>query len=393
VLEYNEGDITKLSNGSISAYNFIIDKIKALEITPAMLALEPCSGSLVVTDVKTGDVLALVTYPSYDNNKFAGKIDYDYYMQLYNDKSSPMINRPILQRTAPGSTFKMVTAFAALEEGVVTPEEKIRDLGIFDKVTPPAKCHIYPSSHGSVDIADALKVSCNYFFYEMGYRLSYDSGKFSEQTGLSKLAKYATLFGLNETSGLELDEAEPKISDKDSVRSSIGQGSNVYTPVQLARYITTLANRGTCYDLTLLDRIVDKEGKVHANTAKVNHTLANVSDTTWNAVYNGMYNVVNAPGGSVYNLYKDFGVTVAGKTGTSQISKVNPNNALFVSFAPYQDPQISVTAVIPNGYTSSNAAELSKDIYKVYFKLDDVDSILDSNATRPETTNSNGVTE
>ena len=398
VLEYNEDatrkdDISKIESGRISAYDFIIDKIKKLEITPAMLALEPCSGSLVVTDVNNGDVLALVTYPSYDNNKFAGKVDYDYFMKLSADKSSPMINRPVSQRTAPGSTFKMVTAVAALEEGVVSPTETIRDLGLFDKITPPAKCHIYPSSHGSVDLSSALMVSCNYFFYEMGWRLSIDKGKFSEQTGLAKLAKYAALFGMNETSGIELDEASPKISDKDSVRSAIGQGSNVYTPVQLARYVTTLANHGTCYDLTLLDKIVKQNGKVQQNKAKVNHKLTNVSASTWDSVMKGMYEVVNAPKGSVYGLYKDFGVTVAGKTGTSQISKVNPNNALFVSFAPYNQPKISVTAVIPNGYTSSNAAELVKDIYQIYFNLDEADTVLDSNVTLPEATNSNAATE
>jgi penicillin-binding protein 2 len=393
VLEYNEEEIDNLSKGRISAYNFITGKIKTLEITPAMLALEPCSGSLVVTDVKTGEVRALVTYPSYDNNKFTGKVEYDYYVKLTNDKSSPLINRPVLQRTAPGSTFKMVTSFAALEEGVVFPEYEILDLGIFDKISNPAKCHKYPGTHGSVNISDALKVSCNYFFYEVGYRLSFTSGKFSDQDGLSKLAKYAALFGLNETSGLELEEAKPHISDTDAVRSSIGQGSNDYTPVQLARYITTLANHGTCYDLTLIDKIVDKNGQVYNNEAKVNHTLSNVSETTWKAVYEGMYRVANTQGGSVYDLFKDFGVTVAGKTGTAQRSKVSPNDALFVSFAPYQDPEIAITAVIPNGYTSGNAAELSKDIYKLYFELEDSQAILEQNVTLPETTNRNAAAE
>ena len=393
VLEYNEGDIAKLRNGSISAYNFMIKKIKALEITPAMLALEPCSGSLVITDVNSGNVLAMVTYPGYDNNKFAGKVEYNYFMKLSKDKSSPMINRPVSQRTAPGSTFKMVTSFAALEEGVVTSEEKILDLGIFDRISPAPKCHIYPSSHGLVDLADALKVSCNYFFYEMGWRLSIDAGKFSEQTGLAKLAQYATLFGMNEKSGVELDEASPRLSDEDSVRSAIGQGSGEFTPIQLSRYITTLANHGTCYDLTLIGKIVDKDGTQHLNKAKISHELSDIRESTWNTVLDGMYRVVNSPKGSVYNLYKNLGVTVAGKTGTSQISKVNPNNALFVSFAPYENPEISVTAVIPNGYTSSNAAELSKDIYKLYFKLDDAQKIIDGDVTLPEASSSSSVTE
>ncbi len=393
VLEYKEDDVNKLKSGMKSPYDFIKDKISSLEITPAMLALEPCSGSVVVTDVNSGDVLAMVTYPSYDNNKFANKINSDYYDQVYNDKTAPMINRPVSEKTAPGSTFKMITAFAALEEGVTTPSEKIRDLGLFEKIDPAAKCHIYPSSHGSVDIVDALKVSCNYFFYEMGWRLSINNGKFDQQLGLSKLEKYATLFGLNEASGIELNEADPEISNEDAVRSSIGQGSNVYTPVQLARYITTLANRGTCYDLTLIDRTVDKEGKVTENKAKVDHVLEGIQESTWNSVWDGMFSVVNVPGGSVYQSYRNFGVVVAGKTGTSQISKVNPNNALFVSFAPFEKPEISITTVIPRGYTSLNAASLTKDIYKIYFDLEDAEEILDSNVALPDGSNIDAALE
>ena len=393
VLEYKEDDVNRLKSGSKAPYDFIREKITSLEITPAMLALEPCSGSVVITDVNTGDVLAMVTYPSYDNNKFANKINSAYYQMVSNDKTSPMLNRPLSEKTAPGSTFKMITAFAALEEGATNPSEKIRDLGEFDKIDPAAKCHIYPSSHGSVNIVDALKVSCNYFFYEMGWRLSFNNGKFDQQLGLSKLEKYASLFGLNKPSGIELSESEPHISTEDAVRSSIGQGSNVYTPVQLARYITTLANRGTCYDLTLIDRTVDKEGKVTINNAKIDHELTDVKKSTWDSVWEGMFSVVNVPGGSVYQSYKNLGVTVAGKTGTSQISKVNPNNALFVSFAPYENPEISVTAVIPRGYTSSNTASLTKDIYKIYFDLEDVEEILDSNVTLPEGSNIDAALE
>lgn len=394
VLKYNEEEpkaqeerqrqIENLKRGTISAYAFMVDKIKNLEITPAMLALEPCSGSVVITDVKTGDVLALVTYPSYDNNRFANKVEADYFNKLRNDKSLPLNNRPLTERIAPGSTFKMVTSFAALEEGVVTPTEEIRDLGEFDKINPPAKCHIYPGSHGSVNISEAIKVSCNYFFYEMGWRLSFSNGSFKDSLGLTKLSKYATLFGLNETSGLELNEAIPEVSNDDPIRSSIGQGTNDYTAVQLSRYVTTLANRGACYNLTLFDKIVDKDGKVILdNQATVKHDLTDFRQSSWDSVLAGMYSVVNEPGGSVYSLYKNFPVKVAGKTGTSQISKIHPNNALFVSFAPYEDPEISVTAVIPRGYTSHNAAELSKHIYEFYFEVEDGGAI-DGEVTIPQ---------
>lgn len=379
VLEYKEDDINRLKNGNLKAYDFIRRKLSSLEITPAMLALEPCSGSLVITDVNTGEVRALVTYPSYDNNLFANKVDYNYYKKLQNDMTKPLINRAINSKLAPGSTFKMVTSFAALEEGVITPSQRIYDEGEFTKITLPAKCHIYPGSHGSVNIVDALKVSCNYFFYEMGWRLSLNSrNEYDDQIGLKKLQEYATLFGLNETSGIELEESAPQMSEQDAVRSAIGQGSNAYTPVQLARYVTTLANHGTCYDLTIVDKIVDKDGKVQDNNATVIHDLTNIKASTWDSVLQGMYEVVNNPNrGSVYSTFKNFGVTVAGKTGTSQISRVSPNNALFVSFAPYEDPEIAVAAVIYNGYTSHNAAILAKNVYSLYFGLEDPNELLE----------------
>jgi penicillin-binding protein 2 len=380
VLEYNESELNSLRNGTTSSYKFITDKIRDLKITPGMLALEPCSGSVVITDVNTGDVLAMVTYPSYDNNLFANKINSKYYNQLLKDNSYPLLNRALSTRVAPGSTFKMITAVAALEEGVTTPSEKIIDLGEFTKIKPSPKCHIYPGSHGAVDIVDALKVSCNYFFFEMGWRLSIDSfGKYNSDVGLSKLQTYATLFGLDETSGLELNELNPQISTTDAVRSTIGQGSNNYTPAQLSKYITTLANRGTCYNLTLLDKIEDKDGSVILdNSATVDHDLTDVSESTWNTVWDGMYAVTNVYGGSVYSDYSTFDVKVAGKTGTSQISKSHANNALFVSFAPYEAPKISVTTVIANGYTSHNAADLTKNIYSLYFGKTDADTLLNS---------------
>ena len=380
VLKYSKADIDSLNNRDVTPYNFILGKIKSLEITPAMLALDPCNGSVIITDVKTGEVRAMVSYPGYDNNMLANKVDADYYSKLLNDKSEPLWDFALKAKLAPGSTFKMVTTTAALQEGVTTTTEKIYDEGIFDKISPPAKCHIYPSSHGYVDIEDALKVSCNYFFYEMGYKLSLDNNlKYIPDLGLSKLAKYAGLFGLNQKSGIELDEAEPMISTKDAVRSAIGQGSNDFTASQLARYVTTIANRGTCFDLTLLDKIEDKDGKViEDNKAVVDHQLTEVNDSTWDAIYQGMYDVVNAPGGSVVNYFQDFGVTIAGKTGTSQISLAVPNNALFLSFAPYDDPKIAVTVVIPCGYTSHNAAELSKSIYSLYYGMVDPQVLLDS---------------
>jgi penicillin-binding protein 2 len=387
VLEYNQVDINRLKNGDVSAYQFIRNKLTSLEITPAMLALDPCSASVVVTDVNSGDVLAMVTYPSYDNNKMANKVEAKYFNQLLHDETKPLLNRPVQQKVAPGSTFKMVTSAAALEEGAVTPYEKIHDLGIFNKSSHPPKCHIYPGSHGNVNIVDALRVSCNYYFYEAAYRLSTDSSGYNGQLGLEKLAKYAAMFGFSKPSGVELPENDPQISDEDPIRSAIGQGTHAYTAAQLSKYITTIANRGVSYDLTLLEKIVDKDGKIVVdNKAKVDQKLTGIKQSTWDNIQQGLYSVVNVAGGSVYNngLYRNLGVTVAGKTGTSQISKFVPNNALFVSYAPFEKPEISITTIIPNGHTSGNATELTRDIYKLYYNLGDHDKLVDKNVTLPE---------
>lgn len=368
VIEYDEGSIEQLERGMVSAYDFMREKIKKLEITPGQLALEPCSGSIVVTDVNSGNVIALVSYPSYDNNKLANQVDSKYYSYLDASKAYPMMNRPLQANTAPGSTYKMVSAVAALEEGVVKIEETVTDKYEFDKIPEGPKCWTR-HSHGKVDIVNAIQVSCNYFFYEMGYRLGGE--KYNSNTGLKKLKKYASMFGLDAKSGIELYESEPKISDEDSVRSAIGQGNNSFTPAQINRYITTVANRGTCYDLTVVDNIKDLDGNIILdNKAKI-HNEVKISDSTWNAVHEGMYRVANGPLSSVSSIFKGMGVTVAGKTGTAQESLSKPNHALFVSFAPYEKPEISVVVVIPSGYTSGNSAAVAKSIYNDYFKLSD----------------------
>lgn len=372
VLKYKREEIAALQNGTISPYNFIIGKIRKLQITPGQLALEPCSGSVVVTDVNTGDVLALVTYPGYDNNKIANTADAEYFSKLSNDLATPMINRPLQQKTAPGSTFKAVSATAGLQEGAITPGTIIRCLGEFTKIGRPAKCHVWPSTHGPVSVAKALEVSCNYFFYEVGYQLSKDStDKYNSDLGLGKLKKYAKMYGFDSTSGIELPEATPQISSEDSVRSAIGQGNHNYTPSQISRYATTIANGGKCFDLTLLDRIIDPQGKIKKEQKEKVHKTVDIAQQTWDEIHDGLYRVVNSSSSSLKSVFEPVKVKVAGKTGTAQESKVKPDHALFISYAPYDSPKISVTAVIPNGYTSANAAALASKIYQYYYKEGD----------------------
>lgn len=382
VLKKNNTTYTKLQTGMISPYNFLKSKIRSLSISPGELGLTPCACSVVITSVKTGKVLALVSYPSYDNNKFTNSVDSDYYAKVSTSSASVLMNRATQQKTAPGSTFKMVTATTSMEEGIIDTYSTVHDDVQFQKINKPwPKCWS-SYSHGTINVSQAIQHSCNYFFYEMGYRLGNGRGTVVDnEKGLNRLKKYASKYGLTSTSGIELPEVQPTFSDIDIVRSSIGQGSHSYTPVQLSRYVTTLANGKTCYDLTLLDKIKNnKNGKTIKNEAKVKTEL-DVSASTIQAIKKGMKGVVN--NGSISALFQKVPVTVAGKTGTAQITANEPNHALFVSFAPYENPEISVTVQIPNGFTSSNAAELASNIYKYYFDKNSRKSLLNSKVSNP----------
>lgn len=377
VLEYNETDIRNLKNGRISAYNFMIEKLTNLEITPGQLALEPCSASAVITDVNTGEVLAMVTYPSYDNNMLANKIDYTYYSKLLEDKAFPLVNRPTQQKTTTGSTFKPLMSFVGFGEGVISTSTKIKDEGIFEEVEPSPRCWKYPGTHGSINVSDAIRHSCNYFYYKIGYELALDAkGKYNDAQGIATIQKYAAMFGLAEKSGVEISEAMPEISSKDAVRTAIGYYHN-FTPVQIAKYITTVANSGVCYNLTLLDHVSSQKGEtVYRNEPSVYNNITMFTESQWKAVQLGMYNVVNTSTNSLNVLYGDLGVKVAGKTGTAQVSTTHPNHALFASYAPYNDPEISVMVIIPNGYSSANAAYVAREIYGLYFNDENKEALL-----------------
>ena len=258
VLPMDKDSYNGLLSGSASAYQWLYDKIEALEITPGQLGLEPGSGGLVVTDPNTGDVLACVSYPGYDNNRLANTMDSAYYNQLNSGTSRPFYNRATQEETAPGSTFKMVSATAALEEGIVNADTTFYCDGVFSEVQPSPHCWVYPNGHGSLNAVHAIENSCNVYFYNVGYELGMDSeGNYDSDRGTDRLAKYAEMYGLGEKSGLEIDEASPHISDEYSIQSAIGQGNNNYTVSQLNRYITAVANSGTVYDLTLIDKITD----------------------------------------------------------------------------------------------------------------------------------------
>ena len=388
VLEWNSNDYNRLASGSLAPYTFVIEKLKNLEITPGMLALEPCSGSIVITDVQTGDIRALVTYPSYDTNKLANKIDWEYYQKLLSNQATPLLNRTTQQMTATGSTFKPLMALAGLGEGIITTSTLIEDKGIFEEVDPSPKCWKYPNSHGKINLTQAIQHSCNYFFYKVGYEMSLDSkGEYSDGQGIAAIQKYATMFGLADKSGVELPESMPTISSTDAVRTSIGYYHS-FAPIQISRYVTAIANKGTVYNLTLVDKVYSREKNALVdNKASIYNSITRYSNAQWDAVQQGMYDVVNTSANSLDKMYGDLGFKVAGKTGTAQVSLTHPSHGLFISFAPYESPEISVTVVLPNGYASANAAKLAREVYGLYFNGENKEGLLSGDIKTTTVTN------
>ena len=350
--------------GEMSAYAFIRAKIESLEITPADLALDPCSGSAVVTDTDTGEVLACVSYPGYDNNRLANEMDRDYYASLSQNASLPLYNRATQQLSAPGSTFKPVTVIAGLEEGVIEPDTAVVCDGIFDKVSPSLRCWNH-AGHGKVSSASlALRHSCNDYLCEISYRLGMKGNKeFSDSQALSCLQSYAGLFHLDEKSGVELTESSPQVTDAYAIPSAIGQGTNNYATVQLGRYVNTIANEGDCYKLTLIRGIGQEEAaaNVSEETAAQPESHIELSESTWNSVHRGMEMYIESTG-----IFKGFELPVAGKSGTAQESRLRPDHGLFIGYAPADTPEVSLAVRIVNGYTSENAVACGREILKAW---------------------------
>ena len=390
ILEYDETQYQNLARGAVTAYDFIRGKIQTLELTPGQLGLEPCTGSVVVTDVNSGEVLACVSYPGYDNNRLANTMDSAYYSKLLNNQATPLYNAATQEKTAPGSTYKPLVAIAGLTEGVISPDTCTICTGVYDKIFPSAKCWVYPRSHGSLNVSGAIQHSCNEFFYEVGYRLGL-TGEYltdektgvqnemrSDAQGLDALKKYAGMFGLNENTGIEIPESSPQISDQDAVRSAIGQGTNNYTTTQLARYITAVANKGTLYDLSLIDKVIDVKGTVVEDfTPEVANEITEVSGNTWNTVHAGMRAVV-----SNSNTYRSLGdFQMSGKTGTAQQSKTHANHGLFVGFAPSDSPEVAFAIRIKNGYESAYVSQIGRDLMRYYYGLAELNELVTGQAS------------
>ena len=374
-LLYDQGILAKddnsrnaLAGGSMNAYNFIIDKIRNMQITPGQLGLDPCSGSTVVLDTNKGSVLACVSYPGYDNNRLANTVDSKYYAYLNSNSSRPLFNFATQQKTAPGSTFKPMTSTAGMAENAITPTSTIDCTGVFTKVSNHPVCWIYGmyhGTHGTLNVSEALKNSCNYFFYEVGWRLAGGDNNYNDSVGIQKIQKYAHMYGLDEKTGLEIEEAKSTIATKYPVMAAIGQSDNNLTTVALARYAAALATRGKVYHLSLLDHTQSPQGKIlKSYGSSLQNTIDVLDSSQWDAIQNGMRMVIQST-----KAYDNFPIEVSGKTGTAQEAQDRPPHALFIAYAPSSSPQYALATRIANGYSSHNASDVAKDILGCLFQV------------------------
>ncbi|MCI8404217.1 MAG: hypothetical protein HFE49_04870 [Clostridia bacterium] len=332
------------------------------------------AGAAAVIDVKTGDALALASHPTYDMSRF----DEDY-SALLEDEARPMVFRAVNGTYSPGSTFKPLTAIAALQSGNLSISEIIEDKGVykFYEGYQPT-CWIwneYKMTHGKQNVTAALENSCNFFFYEVGRRL-----------GIDALGKYAEKFGLGVSTGIELNEetaghmASPEYKKQvvqnltsqdwyggDTLQAAIGQSYSLFTPLQLANYAATIANGGTRYKVNLIKSVRSSvDGSVVREFEPEVRESIDMDEDVLNAVKQGMKKVADE--GSASEVFSNYGVQVGGKTGTAQLGN-GSNNAVFIAYAPFDDPQIAVAVVLEHGVRGTNAAQVAKDIFDKYFNL------------------------
>lgn len=326
-------------------------------------------GAAVVIDVRDGGVLAMASYPTFDLTTYTQN-----YNTLLSDPLNPLLNRATRQVYPPGSTFKMITAIGALEEGIIEPDTEILDTGrylYYDDYQP--QCWIYRDSggwrtHEEENVSDAIMDSCNVFFFDAGRRL-----------GISLLEQYAAAFGLGESTGIELSEATgwmdgPEYTEShgqtwyegNTLPAAIGQGNSRFTPLQLANYVATLANGGTHYSAHLLKEVKsnDYSQVVERYEPQVLNQL-DIEPENLAAVTEGMLRVTTE--GSAKTYFADLGVQVAAKTGSAQVSSATESNALFVAFAPYEDPEIALAIVVEKGGSGSTLANIAAEILEYYF--------------------------
>lgn len=353
-------------------------------------AYNAISESCVVMNVKTGEILAMASYPNYDPSDFVGGISTENWNKYINDESKPLVNKAIQTSYSPGSIFKMVTAIAGLESGVINANTKINDTGVYtkyEKYGTKMNCWYYTDyhrGHGWLDVAGAIEKSCNYFFYETADRM-----------GIDVLVKYAKYFGLGTKTGVELqDETSGVLANKeskaklhpnesawgpgDTLNAAIGQGDNEFSPVQMAKYISMLANGGKQIDVSIIKTIRKADGTEESRNninQYINKKLGltdnenediTISQQNLKVVLEGMRSVTEE--GTASSIFQGFEIAVGGKTGSAE-APGNKVNAWFAGFAPYDDPEIAVVVMAENGGHGYYTAEAVKEIMREYFGM------------------------
>ena len=356
------------------------------------------AGAVVVMNVKTGEILAMASYPDYEPQLFVEGISNEKY-QEYQSKAA-LFNRAISGTYAPGSIFKMVTAIAGLQEGAINTKTTINDTGVYPHAHKPVCWYYteYGRGHGYLNVSDAIKHSCNYFFYEVGNRI-----------GIDKIEKYAKYFGLGKKTEVELPSeatgvvASRSIADSEdrtwyvgeTLSAAIGQSYNNFTPIQMAKYISMLANGGKDIDVTLIKTVIDSDGnqmskdqideyvnrKLGIDSNKESEQL-NISEDNLKAILEGMKGVTSESGGTAYSTFAGFNVEVAGKTGTAQVG--SKTNGWFAGFAPYDNPEIAIVVVVENVTHGGYTAEVARDIFAEYFGMN-ASEITESQEAVPST--------
>ncbi len=326
------------------------------------------AGALTAVDAKTGAVLAIASYPTYDLSQFS-----ETYADLIQDENSPLFNRALEGTYAPGSTFKPGVAAAALQEGIITPYSEIQDLGQYTYYTDyQPKCWIYSPrygkrTHGYVNVSEALQVSCNYFFYEVGRQLT-----------ITKIDEYCEKYGLGQPTGIELSEktgilAGPKYReengkiwyDGDTLQAAIGQSDHLFTPLQINMYITTLLAGGNRPNAHILKETRDYFGDVLYEAQPEVVDSIHLDDLVVRTIQNAMKDVTE--NGSAARVFVNYPIAIGGKTGTAQVSENSSDNATFIAFAPFDDPQIVATCVIEHGANGTDAGFAVRDLFNHYF--------------------------
>ena len=381
-----DADLQKITEDAL-ANN--IEMMKTGELSGATTASE---GAAVVINVKTGEILAMASYPNYEPSLFVDGISTENWNNYLNDSSHPLINKAISSIAPPGSTFKMVTAIAGLESGAIDTSTKINDTGRYTYYRDYQPVCWKRGGHGWINVTQAIESSCNYFFYETGRR-----------TGIDRLAQVATAFGLGQKTGIELPSEEPGILasrdtmdpwvDGYTIQAAIGQLNNAFTPLQMAKYTAMVANEGKNIDVTIVKSITKADGTEVSRDeidSYVNEKLGisgnsgsdiSISETNYQAIKEGMRGVTSDGSGTAYSYFKDFDIEVGGKTGSATTDTNHNADAWFVGFAPFDDPEIAVAVYVKNGQHGNYTAPTAREIFEQYLGMNAESVTEDMTAT------------